>query len=183
MGTLTPVASLPPTSPIPPCSLPASGRYSAGGPGPLVTQRPWLRNVTAPSSASLTRDRSPCLSRLNFRPFHPQPPQYHFAMLGLACYVIVMACHVYPPGRPIGSGDLPVARSRVRRLLAGSPTGSAESGSLSLRTGRSPQVAPHLFSRKRSYLCWIQAGNIRLEGTSTLLFKRLHRRTSLHRSA
>ena len=67
-------------------------------------------------------------------------------------------------------------------MLASSPTGLAESGSLSLRTGHSPQVAPHPFSRKRNYHCWIQAGNGDLEGTSTLLFKRLHRRTSHHRS-
>jgi hypothetical protein len=67
-------------------------------------------------------------------------------------------------------------------MLASSPTGLAESGSLSLRTGHSPQVAPHPFSRKRNYHCWIQAGNGGPEGTSTLLFKRLHRRTSHHRS-
>jgi hypothetical protein len=67
-------------------------------------------------------------------------------------------------------------------MLASSPTGLAESGSLSLRTGHSPQVAPHPFSRKRNYHCWIQAGNGDLEGTYTLLFKRLHRRTSHHRS-
>ncbi len=44
-------------------------------------------------------------------------------------YIVVMACRVDPPGRPRGSGDLPVTRSRVRHLLAGSPTGLAESGS------------------------------------------------------
>jgi hypothetical protein len=83
-------------------------------------------------------DRSPCLSRLTFQPFHPQPPHNHFATVDFARYVTAVACRVYPPGRPRGSRDLPVARSRVRHLQGGSPTGSAESGSLSLRTGCSP---------------------------------------------
>ena len=34
-------------------------------PGPLVTQRPALRNLTG-SSSTPSHDRSPCLSRLNF---------------------------------------------------------------------------------------------------------------------
>ena len=71
----------------------------------------------------------------------------------------------------------PVTRSRVRTLLAASPTGLAESSSLSLRTGRSSQVALHLSSRKRSYHFRLQADNVRLRGTSTLQIKRLHRRT------
>ena len=70
-----------------------------------------------------------------------------------------------------------VARSKVRRLPAISPTGLAESSSLSLRTGYSPQVALHPSLRKRSYLFWIQGGNVTLAGTCTLQFKRLRRRT------
>ncbi|MFN7841960.1 MAG: hypothetical protein ACK5N9_09580, partial [Pirellula sp.] len=38
-----------------------------------------------------------------------------------------------------------IVRSEVRDLLARSPTGLAESSSLSLRTVHSPTVAPHLF--------------------------------------
>ena len=49
-----------------------------------------------------------------------------------------------------------------------------------LRTGHSPQVAPHPSSWKRSYHFRLQAGNVSLIGTCTLLFKRLHRRTSHH---
>ena len=82
------------------------------------------------------------------------------------------------PGQTFPVGGIAVARSRVRTLLGGSPTGLAESSSLTLRTGLSPQVALHPPSRERSYHCWIQAGNVSLEGTFTLLFKRLHRRTS-----
>jgi hypothetical protein len=72
----------------------------------------------------------------------------------------------------------PVARSRVRTSLGASPTGLAESSSLSLRTGCSSQVALHLSSRKRSYHIRLQADNVRLRGTSTPQIKRLRRRTS-----
>jgi len=44
--------------------------------------------------------------------------------------------------------------------------------------GRLSQVVLHLSSRKRSYHCRLQAGNVSLEGTCTLLIKCLHRRTS-----
>ena len=70
-----------------------------------------------------------------------------------------------------------VALTRVRILLGSSPVGLAESSSLSLRTGHSPQVALHPSSRKRSYHR-IRGGNVTPEGTFTLLFKRLQRRTS-----
>ena len=80
-----------------------------------------------------------------------------------------------------GSREFAVARSRVRSFLGVSPTGLAESSSLALRTGHSPQVALHPPSRKRSYHCRLQAGNVSLTGTYTLLFKRLHRRTRLGR--
>ncbi len=75
------------------------------------------------------------------------------------------------------SREFAVARSGVRSFLGVSPTGLAESSSLALRTGHLPQVALHLSSRKRSYHYRLQAGNVSLTGTSTLLFKRLHRRT------
>jgi len=81
------------------------------------------------------------------------------------------------PGQTFRSDGIAVARSRVRTLLGGSPTGLAESSSLALRTGHSPQVALHPPSRERSYHFRIQAGNVSLVGTFTLLFKRLHRRT------
>ena len=81
-----------------------------------------------------------------------------------------------------GQWDFAVARSRVRALLGASPTGLAESSSLTLRTGRSSQVALHPPSWERSYLFRLQAGNVRLGGTRTLLIKRLHRRTSRHHS-
>jgi len=83
------------------------------------------------------------------------------------------------PGQTLRSKGSAVARSRVRTSLGASPTGLAESSSLALRTGHSSQIALHPSSRKRSYHCRLQAGNVRLRGTCTLLIKRLHRRTSV----
>ena len=123
-------------------------------------------------------DRSPCLSRLTFRPLHLQPPHCHFVTVALARYFTAVTCRVYPPGQTVQVGGMAVARSRVRTSPGASPTGLAESSSLALRMGRSSQVALHLSSRKRSYHCRLQAGNVSLRGTCTLLIKRLHRRTS-----
>ncbi len=81
----------------------------------------------------------------------------------------------------IRSSSSRCVRSKVRAMLAHSPTGLAESSSLTLRTVLSPQVALHPSSRKRSYHCRLQGGNDTLEGTLTQLFNRLHRRTSLGR--
>ena len=123
-------------------------------------------------------DRSPCLSRLTFRPLHLQPPHCHFVTVALSRYFTAVTCRVYPPGQTVQVGGMAVARSRVRALPGPSPTGLAESSSLALRIGRSSQVALHPSSRKRSYHCRLQAGNVSLEGTFTLLIKHLHRRTS-----
>ena len=147
------------------------------GPGPLFTQRPPLRILTMRRPRP-SPDRSPCFSRLTFRPLHLQPPHCHFVTVALTRYFTAVTCRVSPPGQTLPVGGRAVARSRVRASPAPSPTGLAESSSLALRIGRSSQVAPHPSSRKRSYRCRLQAGNVSLEGTSTLLIKRLHRRTS-----
>lgn len=55
----------------------------------------------------LAHDRSLCLFRLTFRPFHPQPPHCHFVSVDFARYVIAETCCVYPPGRPIRSKGSP----------------------------------------------------------------------------
>ena len=122
-------------------------------------------------------DRSPGLSRLTFQPLHLHPPHCHFVTVALARYFSAVTCRVYPPGQTIQVEGMAVAQSRVRSSPGASPTGLAESSSLALRMGRSSQVALHLSSRKRSYHCRLQAGNVSLEGTCTLLIKRLHRRT------
>ena len=175
MRALTSAGPLQPTFPVSPCSLPFDGRYSVDRPGPLVKQCPSLLVLTVRRPRPVP-DRSPCLSRLTFRPFHLQPPSRHFVTVAFIRYITAVTCRVYPPGR-LKVGGIAVARSRVRTLPEASPTGLAESSSHTLRTGRSSQVALHLSSRKRSYHFRLQAGNVRLGGTSTLLIKRLHRRT------
>ena len=147
------------------------------GPGPLFSQRPPLRLLTMRRPRP-SPDRSPCLSRLTFRPLHLQPPHCHFVTVALTRYFTAVTCRVYPPRQTSQVGGMAVARSRVRASPGPSPTGLAESSSLALRIGRSSQVAPHPSSWKRSYHCRLQAGNVSLEGTCTLLIKRLHRRTS-----
>jgi hypothetical protein len=61
---------------------------------------------------------------------------------------------IHYPSASRASGSL---RSGLRLSLAGSPRDKAESSSLALRTGRSPPVAPHPASRRRSYV-QLQAG-------------------------
>ncbi len=146
------------------------------GPGPLITQRPPLRMVTTRCPRP-SPDRSPCLSRLTFPPLHLQPPHCHFVTVALTRYFTAVTCRVYPPGQTVQVEGMAVARSRVRTSPGASPTGLAESSSLALRIGRSSQVALHPSSWKRSYHCRLQAGNVSLDGTCTLLINRLHRRT------
>ena len=60
-------------------------------------------------------DGSPCLSRLDFRAFHLQPPYCHFARLGLPRYRFSSPCE--PPHRPpiAMSVDLSVVKGRSVR--------------------------------------------------------------------
>ena len=146
------------------------------GPGPLFTQRPPLRILTMRRPRP-SPDSSPCFSRLTFRPLHLQPPHCHFRHGRFDTLLHRRDLPRLSPGQTLQVGGRAVARSRVRASPAPSPTGLAESSSLALRIGRSSQVAPHPSSRKRSYRCRLQAGNVSLAGTSTLLIKRLHRRT------
>ena len=178
MRALTSVGPHQPTGSISPSSFPIGGRYSVVGPGPLMEQCPVLLIFTIARPRPVP-DSSPCLSRLTFRPFHLQPPHCHFVTVALTRYFTAVTCRVSPPGQTVQVGGRAVARSRVRTLLGASPTGLAESSSLALRIGRSSQVALHPSSRKRSYHCRLQAGNVSLEGTCTLLIKRLHRRTRM----
>jgi hypothetical protein len=95
------------------------------------------------TSLGATRAGSPCLSRLNFRPFRLQPPHCHFTTLGLTRYITgVIARAKIPYGhqgrrnqRHTGQGST-FARSLPDRL------GRIEFVMI-LRTGRSLQVAPH----------------------------------------
>ncbi len=90
--------------------------------------------------------RSPCVLSPNL-PIIPSPTTFRRpgAVSGFCCVGLTG-----PPrcGRPFrGRASL-----GLRHWLAGSPRRSAESSSLALRTNRSPPVALHPASRRRSYL-------------------------------
>ena len=102
-------------------------------PGAVPTPQ-FVGDCPRPSS-----DRSLCLSRLTFQPFHPQPPHLTISpRSSLARYVIVVTCRVYPRGDPEGQGICPSRSQGFAIYQEGSPTGSAESGS--------PFVTDWLFS-------------------------------------
>ncbi len=69
----------------------------------FVVQSPQLN--LSHSLHVLATNSSPCLSHLIFRPFHLQPPHRHFFTIDFARYFTVVNCRVYPPGRPVWSGD------------------------------------------------------------------------------
>ena len=49
------------------------------------------------TSLGITDAGSPCLSRLNFRPFRLQPPYCHFATIGLSRHITLVAVRVSNP--------------------------------------------------------------------------------------
>jgi len=133
-----------------PCSL-----MLGAGPGSLVSQTP-SKTGSLPGICVLATSSSPCLSRLDFGPFHLQPPHSHFATIALARYITVVACRVYPPNRRIGSGE-------IRRAVKGSNI----TRSLPDRLGRIefacatdwsfPQVALHPSLRKTQLPFWLSS--------------------------
>ena len=136
----------------------------------------WSRNIRS----TFIMNGYPFLSRLIFLPFRLQPPHCHFSALASARYCTQSRSSTSILRASPRDCRMAVAQKRVRDLRGFSPTGLAESSSLTLRTGISPQVALHLSSRKRSYHCRIQGGNVTLVGTCTQLIKRLRRRTRRH---
>ena len=90
------------------------------------------------------------LSSRTFRTFRLQPPlTFPTAVLG---FVLALGLHrMGPTGCPVPH-SLSTSSLGLRHSLAGSPRSQAESSSLALRTDRSPPVAPHPASRRRSYL-------------------------------
>ena len=136
----------------------------------------WSRNIRS----TFIMNGYPFLSRLIFIPFRLQPPHDHFPTLASARYCTQSRSSTSILRASPRDCRMAVAQKRVRDLRGFSPTGLAESSSLTLRTGISPQVALHLSSRKRSYHCRIQGGNVTLVGTCTQLIKRLRRRTRRH---
>ena len=86
---------------------------------------------SASMNAHLYPRRLTCLLHLIFVPFRLQSPPCHFPIVALIRYFTAIGCRVDPPGRLFGRREIAVTRSRVRHWLAGSPTGLAESSSLS----------------------------------------------------
>jgi len=112
--------------------------------------------------------RSPCLMDRAFRPFRLQPPlvvlrsRFGFRIAGLP----PRSYRTHPPGRvPHG---VSWASPLTRRLAT--TTGRIEF--VILRTGRSPPVAPHAASRRRSY--------VRLQGSNLNLDEDFHLADSIH---
>ena len=101
-----------------------------------------------PAGHCLTPDRSLCFICLTFRPFHLQPPDCSHDRFN----TLPLSVMSFPQCQ-----TLLHCRSGLHHKRAGSPDSPAESSSLKLRTGRSPPVASHPASRRRSYL-QIQAG-------------------------
>jgi hypothetical protein len=81
----------------------------------------------------------------------PRRPSDHSTSKHLTAPVIALSRY------PSASRASDTRRSGLRRRTAGSPVSPAESSSLTLRTGRSPPVASHPLSPRRSDL-QIQAG-------------------------
>jgi hypothetical protein len=131
--------------------------------GALTPGRRFFVSLSGTMNAVLFPPRSPFLTCSTFRPFRPQPPSCHFPIAALTRYLSWMDRRVYPPGRHYFS------RRDRRRALGGSPLASRLPDRLGrirfviLRTGRSPPVALHPASRRRSYFR-LQVRNVNPDG-------------------
>jgi hypothetical protein len=159
-----------------------SGRSRCGSYGQgFVIQSPQLNRVH--SLHVLATNSSPCLSRLTFRPFRLQPPYFHFPH---DRFSTLLHRHGLPR---LPLMETQGAEEKIRRAVKGShiasrlPDRLGRSEFTLLRTGRSlPGCSPPPLAGTQLHFQF-QAGNVRLEGTFTLLIKRLHRRTSCCRQA
>jgi hypothetical protein len=114
--------------------------------GALTPARRLFVSLSGTMNSAWARAGLPVFGRRTFRSFRLQPPTvvptrfWGFFAPSLPGHAAVAAC-------------LQASASfGLRHSLAGSPRRSAESSSLALRTGRSPRVALHPASRRRSYL-------------------------------
>src|SRR5262249_32033751 len=114
--------------------------------GALTPGRPALRVLIRDNELRLWRRPGlPAFCHRIFRSFRLQPPTVAPTRIwGLRCRAY-RTTSLWPPFRGRASLGL-------RLWRAGSPRRSAESSSLALRTNRSPPVALHPASRRRSYL-------------------------------
>ena len=122
---------------------------------PPFAPRPLRRfNTTMEALTSVRvshRHRSPCLTHPAVQTI-PSPTTWRPLSPLYTSYMVLSSTDLLPqdllrvvPRRP--SSD----RSRLRHFPAGSPTHPGRNGFVILRTGRSPPVALHPASRRRSY--------------------------------
>ncbi|QDS88943.1 hypothetical protein EC9_31390 [Rosistilla ulvae] len=124
----------------------------------------------------------PCLSRLNFRAFHLQPPYCHFACLGLSRYRFVHRASRLTDRRlenrlTSWSSSGRCVRSEVRELLGRSPTGLAETSSFCYGLLILLRLLS-TFSVENAVTFGYGAVTTSPIGTFTRQFNRLRRRTS-----
>ena len=124
---------------------------------PPFAPRPLRRFITTMKALTSVRvsssHRSPCLTHTAFQTI-PSPTTLCAPAVALAPYP--SARQVSHPGTHANL-RLPADGSRLRHRIAGSPTTPGRNGFVILRTGRSPPVASHPASRRRSY-SRLQAG-------------------------
>ena len=138
--------------------------------GALTPGRPALRILIRDNEHRLCfRPGLPASCHRTFRSFRLQPPAAApTSFLGF----LRRAYRTTSPRPPLLGSR---ASLGLRLCPAGSPRQPAESSSLSLRTGRSPPVALHPASRRRSYLR-LQAGE-RIPGEDLHLSDQTHLQT------
>ena len=127
--------------------------------GALTPGRPALRVLLRDNELRLWRRPGlPAFCHRTVRSFRLQPPTVAPTRFwGFPCRAY-RTTSLWPPFGGHASVGL-------RLWQAGSPRRSAESSSLALRTNRSPPVAPHPASRRRSYL-WLQGTRLPWQGLS-----------------
>ena len=113
--------------------------------GALTPGRPALRLTREHEHRLWRHPGLPAFCHRVFRSFRLQPPTVVPTLLWVSC-VRLTGPHFC--GRSLIRASASIG---LRQSLAGSPQRSAESSSLALRTNRSPPVALHPASRRRSY--------------------------------
>ena len=166
------------------CALRMTGS-SASTSLPPFAPRPLRRFNTTMKALTPARVshsyRSPCFTHIAFRTI-PSPTTWRPLSSLYTCYIVLSATD-FLSLRPFadcfsGAGHRQ-NRSRLRHCIAGSPDTHGRNGFVILRTGRSPPVASHPASRRRSYPAPRGTTGCRVhpKGTCTPLTICAHRRT------
>ena len=148
---------------------------------PPLAPRPLRRFIATMEALTPARlsptYRSPCFTHSTFLTI-PSPTTLCspvVALYALPCSQLDRSPISRPSVFPLDSGHRQNG-SRLRHRIAGSPNTPGRNGFVILRTGRSPPVALHPASRRRSY-SRLQVCSVILERTYTSLIKCARRRT------